>query len=141
MPGKRYTPTALFRLGAVAFIVITTLLAREAVLRPDNLLSIFVVGLAIVTVFMILGAFAEAEFDGTTFVYRVPLRRTHRFELRQIEHLEIGGRRMRALIIGYHPLDANGLVDGARVIYVNLVPLNDQLDLYEQLGGASEHDG
>jgi len=135
MANRRYTPTAFFRLAAVAFVFATGLLASEVVRRPNPLLYVFAGGMAVVTVFLVLGAFARADFDGDTLVYRVPLRRVHRFDRSQIDHIEIGGRRTRALIIGYHPCDANGRIDVERVVFVNLVPLEEQIDLYEQLGG------
>ena len=141
MASKRYTPTAFFRLAAVAFVFATGLLVSEVVRRPNTLLYIFAGGMAVVTVFLVLGAFARADFDGTTLVYRVPLRKVHRFERGQIDHIEIGGRRTRALIIGYHPRSADGRIEVERVVFVNLVPLDDQIDLYEQLGGDTDDGG
>lgn len=141
MASKRYSPTAFYRFGAVAFVFATGLLASEVLRKPNTLLYIFAGGVAIVTVFLVLGAFARADFDGATLVYRVPLRKVHRIERDQIDHIEIGGRRTRALIIGYHSRDASGRIGADRVVFVNMVPLNDQIDLYEQLGGDMDDGG
>lgn len=141
MASKRYSPTAFYRFGAAAFVFATGLLASEVVRRPNSLLYVFAGGMAIVTFFLVLGAFARADFDGATLVYRVPLRKVHRFDRSQIDHIEIGGRRTRALIIGYHPRDAAGRINVERTVFVNLVPLEDQIDLYEQLGGDVDDGG
>ncbi len=114
------------------------LLALEARRRPDPLLLVFVAGTAFVALFMLLGAFARAEFDGKTLVYRTPLRGTHRIDRDQIERVELGGRRFRAIIIGYHPRDADGRIAAERVRFLNLAPLQEQGELYDLLGGAPD---
>lgn len=135
---KRYTPTPLFRLAAVVLVLGVALLALEAWRRLDPLLLVFVAGTAVVAFFMLLGALAYAECDGKTLIYRTPLRGTYRIDRDQIERVEMGGRRWRALIIGYHPRETDGRIASERVRFLNLAPLQGQAELYELLGGAPD---
>lgn len=138
---KRYSPTPIFRLATGLLILGAFLLGIEAWRKSDGLLFVFALGIAVVAVFMTLGSFASAEFDGRTLTYRTPLRGVHRIDRGQIDRVEMGGRRFRALVVGYHPRTANGRIETERVRYVNLVPLEDQMELYELLGGELEDAG
>lgn len=138
---KRYSPTPIFRLATALLVLGAILLGSEAWRKSDPLLAVFVFGLAVVAFFMILGSLAVAEFDGQALTYRTPLRPSRRIERGQIAHVEMGGRRFRALVIGYHPSAANGLILAGQTKYINLVPLQDQDELFELLGGEAEDAG
>lgn len=135
---KRYAPTPIFRLASVLLALGAVLLGIDAWRRSDPFLAIFAIGAAVVAVFMIPASFARAEFDGRTLTYHTPLRGSHQIDRGQIERVELGGRRFRALIIGYHPRAANGHIETGQLKYINLPPLEDQLELYELLGGEME---
>ncbi len=138
---KRYSPTPIFRLATVVLAVGALLLASDAWRRSDPLLAIFAIGVAIVAVFMILASLARAEFDGRTLTYRTPLRPSHQIDRGQIARVELGGRRFRALVIGYHPRSANGRIETGQLKYINMPPLQDQVELLELLGGETEDAG
>lgn len=138
---KRYSPTLIFRLAAVALAIGALLLGNDAWRRSDPLLAVFAIGAAIVAVFMILASLARAEFDGRTLTYRTPLRASHQIDRGQIARVELGGRRFRALVIGYHPRSANGRIETEQLRYINLPPLQGQDELFEMLGGEMEDAG
>lgn len=138
---RRYTPTLSFRLAAALLVLAGLWLGSRVWQQPNTLDSIMFVGVSIIAVIMVFGSFASAEFDGRTLTYRVPLRHMHRIDTGQIAHVEISGRRTRALIIGYHPRDASGRIETEDLEFVNLVPLQDQWDLLEALGGETTRPG
>jgi hypothetical protein len=138
---KHYPPTPIFRLATVLLVLGAILLGRQAWHTSDRLLAIFAVGVAVVAFFMILGSLAVADFDGHTLSYRTPLRGSRRLDREQIARVEMGGRRFRALVIGYHPRGANGLIQVEQMQYINLAPLQGQEELLELLGGETEDAG
>lgn len=140
-PVKRYSPTPIFRLATGLLAICAILLGSEAWRESDWLLAIFALGAGLVSFFMILGSLARAEFDGHSLTYRTPLRGSHQIDRSQIVCVEMGGRRFRALVIGYHPRAANGLIATTQTRYVNLAPLEDQDELLELLGGGAEDAG
>ena len=140
-PPRRYTPTPIFRLAAALFVLGSLWLGSRVWQQPNILDIIMFVGVSIIAVFMVLGSFASAEFDGRTLTYRSPLRPTHRIDIGQIFHVEMSGRRTQALIIGYHPRDANGRIETENVVFINLAPLQDQWELLEALGGETIETG
>ena len=135
-----YTPTPLFRLGAALFVLAALWLGSEVYRKPQTALGVFFAGILIISMGMALGAFARAEFDGHTLTYRLPLRPTRRIDRSQIESVEVSGRRIRALVIGYYPRTASGIVAHDRLQFLNMVPLQDQDELYELLGGVPPGD-
>lgn len=138
---KHYSPTPIFRLAMVLLVAGAILLGSEAWRKSDVLLAVFVFGVAVVAFFMVLGSLASADFDGHTLTYRTPLRKSHRIDRGQIASVEMGGRRFRALVIGYHPRDPNGLIATERTKYINLAPLENQDELFDLLGGEAEDAG
>ncbi len=130
---KEYKPKSIFYIYAVLFTVATLWLGVEAWKRGDYLWWIMFLGVGFITVRLLLGAFARAEYDGETFTYRTPFRPTHTFHRQQLALVEMGGRRNEALIIGYYPRDERGIITTDRVVYINCVPLEDQGELFDQL--------
>ncbi len=130
---RRYTPKTIFRMYAIPFFLATIWLGSEAWKRQSIVWFIMFVGVGFITIRLILGVFAWAEFDGETFEYHTPLRRSHRVHRSQLELVEMGGRRNEALIIGYHPRREDGQLDLDREIFINCVPLEDQGQLYDDL--------
>ena len=130
---RRYHPKTIFRVYPLLFLVATIWLGSETWKRQDFLWLIMFVGVGFITIRLILGAFAWAEFDGETFVYHTPLRKPHRVRRGQLELVEMGGRRNEAIIVGYHPLREDGTVDLDAMKYINCVPLEGQGELYDQL--------
>jgi len=133
---KRYTPKTIFRIYPILFLAATIWLGFETWQRQSIIWLIMFLGVGFITLRLILGAFAWAEFDGETFVYHTPLRGSHEFGRAQLELVEMGGRRNEALIIGYHPLTEQGFIDVERVKYINCVPLEGQNELYDDLLAA-----
>ena len=130
---RRYHPKTIFRIYPLLFLAATIWLGSEAWKRQDILWLIMFVGVGFITLRLILGAFAWAEFDGETFVYHTPLRKPHQVHRAQLALVEMGGRRNEALIIGYHPRREDGLIDADAMKYINCVPLEGQGELYDQL--------
>ncbi len=128
-----YKPKPLFYLYTLLFLLATLWLVSEAWRRQAWVWWLMAVGVGFIALRMTLGAFARAEFDGETFVYRTPGRGAHRVTRRQLARVEMGGRRHEALIIEYYPLDDQGLVDTAHTRFINCVPLEDQAALMERL--------
>lgn len=138
---KHYSPTPIFRLATVLLALGASLLGSEAWRTSDRLLALFAAGVAVVAFFMVLGSLAGADFDGHTLIYRTPLRGSHRLDRSQIARVEMGGRRFPALVIGYHPRGAAGLIQAEQTKYINLAPLSGQDELFELLGGEVEDAG
>ena len=130
---RRYTPKTIFRLYTIPFFLATIWLGSETWKRQSFVWLIMLVGVGFITIRLILGAFAWAEFDGETFVYHTPLRHAHRVQRGQLALVEMGGRKNEALIIGYHPRREDGQLDLDRAVYINCVPLEDQGQLYDAL--------
>lgn len=130
---RRYKPKTIFRLYAIPFFLATIWLGSETWQRQSVVWLIMFIGVGFITLRLILGAFAWAEFDGETFLYHTPFRRSHRVHRGQLALVEMGGRRNEALIIGYHPRREDGQIDLERTIYINCVPLEDQGELYDAL--------
>ncbi len=133
MSPTRYTPKTLFRIYPILYAAATVWLAREAWARHSTLWFIVLLGVAFITVRLVLGAFAWAEFDGETLVYYTPLHAEHRVNVAQLASAEMGGRRNEALIVSYYPRQENGLITVERRRFINMVPLNNQDDLLERL--------
>jgi hypothetical protein len=129
----RYHPKSIFRIYPLLFLIATIWLGSETWRRQDVIWLIMFVGVGFITIRLILGAMAWAEFDGETFVYHTPLRRDHRVHRGQLALVEMGGRKNEALIIGYHPRTEDGRVDLDRMKYINCVPLEDQGELLDFL--------
>lgn len=140
-PVRFFSPSPTFRLATGVLVIGVVLLGSEAWRKPDWLLAVFAGGAAIVAIFMGLASLSRASFDGRLLTYRTPLRGGHQIDRGQIASVEMGGRRFRALVIGYHPRGANGLVETAQTKYINLAPLEDQDELFELLDGATEDAG
>ncbi len=130
---KQYKPKSIFYMYAFLFAIATIWLGMEAWKRKDVLWWIMFVGVGFIAVRLFLSSFARAEFDGEQFTYRTPFRSPHTFERRQLAFVERGGRRNEALIIGYHPRNAKGLITTDRVVYINCVPLEGQGELFDWL--------
>ncbi len=130
---RRYHPKAIFRIYPFLFLIATLWLGAETWKRQDIIWLIMFVGVGFITLRLILGALAWAEFDGEIFVYHTPLRQEHRVRRGQLALVEMGGRKNEALIIGYHPLTEDGLIDLDAMKYINCVPLEDQRELFDLL--------
>ena len=130
---KRYHSQRIFRIYPFLFLLATIWLGSETWKQRSIIWLIMFVGVGFITIRLILGAWAWAEFDGRVFVYHTPLRRQHRVHVRQLARVEMGGRRNKALIIGYHPYASADIIDPHSVKYINCVPLEDQEELYERL--------
>ena len=136
MNKTHYTPKAIFRLYPILFAVATVWLASETWQRRSIVWGVMLVGVGFITLRLILGAFAWAEFDGETLVYHTPLRPEHRLTTQQLALVEMGGRKNEALIIGYHPKTENGLIDASQRRFINFIPLEGQGELFEKLQEA-----
>lgn len=134
-PGH-YAPKTIFRIYPLLFLVAAIWLGSETWKRQSIIWLIMFVGVGFIAIRLILGAFAWAEFDGETFVYHTPLRKSHRVDKGQLALVEMGGRKNQALIIGYHPRNEDGLIDLDRMKYINCVPLEGQNELYDLLLAA-----
>ena len=135
-PRRRYHPKTIFRIYPILFLIATIWLGSEAWRQRSFIWLFMFLGVGFITLRLILGAFAWAEFDGETFIYHTPLRGAHEFGRAQLALVEMGGRRNEALIIGYHPRRADGLIDVDVVKYINCVPLEGQNQLYDDLLAA-----
>ena len=134
----RYTPTPMFQFAAFLLAVASLWFAINVWGNPNVISIIVFVGVLMITVGMVFGAFARATYDGETLVYRVPLRPKLTIHRNQIIKVTLEGRRTRALVIGFHPRAEDGRIELERAEYVNLVPLQDQWDLQERLDGTRE---
>jgi len=134
----RYSPTPIFQFAGFLLAIASIWLAYNVWQNPGIISIIVFVGVGAITVGMVFGAFARATYDGETLVYRVPWRPQITLSHNQIIEVNLEGRRTKALVIAFHPLDENGLVDSTRAQYVNLVPLQDQWELQEYLDGTRE---
>ncbi len=130
---QRYTPKAIFRLYPILFLVATLWLGSETWKRQSFIWLIMFIGVGFITLLLILAAFAWAEFDGKTFIYHTPLRRSHHVDRGQLALVEMGGRRNEALIIGYHPRLEDGRIDLDAMTYINCAPLEGQGELFDRL--------
>jgi len=130
---RRYAPKAIFRLYPILFFIATLWLGSETWKRQSFIWLVMFVGVGFITLRLILGAFAWAEFDGKTFVYHTPLRPTHHVDRGQLALVEMGGRKNEALIIGYHPRLKDGRIDLDAMKYINCVPLEGQGELFDRL--------
>ncbi len=136
----QYHPTLFFR-GAAAFMLVSSVyLATEVWRTGDFFVILFFVVVLFAAVAMSAGSLATATWDGETFIYQLPLRPEHRLSREQIIDIEVVGRRTRALLIHYHPRNENGFIDRQREVFLNLTPLEDQLDLMERLLGQEDDD-
>jgi hypothetical protein len=133
---RRYHPKPIFRIYPLLFLAATIWLGSETWKRQSIVWLIMFVGVGFITIRLILGAFAWASFDGETFIYKTPLRKPHQVNRGQLTLAEMGGRKNEALIIGYHPRNADGLIDLDKMKYINCVPLEGQNELYDQLLAA-----
>lgn len=133
---RRYKPKTIFRIYPLLFLAASIWLGMEAFKRMDFLWFIMFFGVGFITIRLVLGAFAWAEFDGETFVYHTPLRKSHHVQRKQLALVEMGGRKNEAIIVGYHPLNEDGLIDLEKVKYINCVPLEGQNELFELLLAA-----
>jgi len=134
----RYSPTPIFQFAGFLLAIASIWLAYNVWQNPNIISVIVFVGVGAITLGMVFGAFARAPYDGETLVYRVPWRPQITINRKQIIEVTLEGRRTKALVIGFHPLDENGLVDSTRAQYVNLVPLQDQWELQEYLDGTRD---
>ncbi len=132
----RYTPKTIFRVYPALFLVATLWLGSETWKRHSIIWLIMFIGVAFITLRLILSAFAWAEFDGDIFIYHTPLRPPHHVRRGQLALVEMGGRRNEALIIGYHLLDENGHIDPDKMRYINCPPLTGQGELMDRLLAA-----
>jgi len=130
---RRYTPKAIFRLYPILFFIATIWLGSETWKRQSFIWLVMFLGVGFITLRLILGAFAWAEFDGKTFVYHTPLRQPHHVDRGQLALVEMGGRKNEALIIGYHPRLEDGRIDLDAMKYINCAPLEDQGELFDAL--------
>ncbi len=128
-----YHPKAIFRLYPVLFLLATLWLGTETWKRQSIIWLVMFLGVGVITVRLILSAFARAEFDGVTFRYHTPLGKRHEVSPAQLTLVEMGGRRNEALIIGYHPRDAAGLIDPEHTVYIHCAPLEGQGELLDRL--------
>jgi hypothetical protein len=133
---RRYHPKTIFRIYPMLFLAATVWLGFETWQRQDILWLIMFVGVGFITIRLILGAFAWASFDGETFIYKTPLRKSHKVQRGQLALVEMGGRKNEAIIVGYHPRREDGIIDLDAMTYINCVPLEDQNELYEHLLAA-----
>ncbi|RUA15764.1 MAG: hypothetical protein DSY55_05610 [Clostridia bacterium] len=131
-----YHPKAIFRLYPLLFLLATLWLGTETWKRQSVIWLVMFLGVGFITVRLILSAFAKADFDGETFRYHSPLGRRHEASSAQIALVEMGGRRNEALIIGYHPRNAAGLIDADHTIYIHCAPLEGQGELLDRLIAA-----
>lgn len=137
-PVIHYHPTLLFR-GATVFLALSTVYLGSEVWRTgDFFVILFFITVLIATAGMALGSLASATWDGQTFSYRVPLRPLRTLTSAQIIDIEIVGRRTRALLIHYHPCDEQGHIDRTQELFLNLTPLQDQIELLLCLQGEEE---
>jgi hypothetical protein len=132
-PRQRYTPKTIFRIYPILFLIATIWLGSETWQRQSFIWLVMFVGVGFITLRLILGAFAWAEFDGETFLYHTPLRKSHSVHRGQLTTVEMGGRKNEALIIGYHPREEDGRINLEEVKFINCVPLNDQGQLLDRL--------
>jgi hypothetical protein len=132
----RYSPTPIFQFAAFLLATGSIWLATNVWQNPSVISIIIFVGLVAITVGMVFSAFARATYDGETLTYRVPLRPQLSIRRNQIIQVTLEGRRTRALVVGFHPLDENGHIELERAQYVNFVPLQDQWELQEYLDGT-----
>ncbi|NOX63605.1 MAG: hypothetical protein GXP42_16905 [Chloroflexi bacterium] len=137
---RTYKPTPTYAIGALILTAAAVWLGVQFWREPEILLGIFFAGVAIVALSMLTGLFARVEFDGQTLTYRSILRSGHRIDLTQIDSVSLEGRRTRALVIMYHPLDKEKRIDVERLKFINMPPLQNQEDLYERLMEALGHD-
>lgn len=133
-----YSPTPIFQFAGFLLAIASIWLAYNVWQNPNIISIIVFVGVGAITVGMVFGAFARATYDGETLVYRVPLRPQLTIHRKQIIEVTLEGRRTKALVVGFHPLDENGRIELERARYANLVPLQDQWELQEYLDGTRE---
>lgn len=130
-----YHPTLIFR-GAALFLLISSVyLATEVWRTGDPFVVLFFVVVLVAGLGMSVGALASASFDGETLVYRLPFRPERTISRAQIISIEVVGRRTHALLINYHPRNEQGEIDLSRDAYLNMTPLQDQMDLWARLQG------
>ena len=136
-PPIHYAPTPMFRFAAL-LLAAASIWLGVGVWRQANVINIVAFsGVTLVALGMVAGSFAQAVFDGDTLIYRVPLRPIRTISRNQIDSVSLEGRRVRALVIVFHPRTEDGRIETERIEAVNLVPLEDQIDLLERLEGIS----
>ena len=134
---RQYRPAHFYRIATGVLVLGVIWFANENLKQPTTLGIVAVVGLVIIAIPMVLSSLARASYDGRTLIYKAVLRAEHHIDQGQIEHVELGGRRTKALIIGYHPREKDGRIDINKLKFVNMVPLQDQEQLLEALGGET----
>jgi hypothetical protein len=137
---RLYHPTPIFR-GAALFLLLSSVyLATEVWRTGDPFVVLFFVVVLVAALGTSITALASASFDGETLIYRLPLRPERRISRAQIIGIEVVGRRTKALLINYHPRNEQGEIDFTRDVYLNLAPLQDQMDLLARLQGEQDED-
>ncbi|NUQ39703.1 MAG: hypothetical protein HUU23_18325 [Caldilineales bacterium] len=133
-----YRPTWRFRAAALFFVIAAIWLGREVWVQPRAPVMILCAGVAIIAASMALTSFARVLYDGETLTYVSPGRGSVRIRRRQIERVEIAGRRTTALLIGYYADDGAGDGEQGRLRFLNLPPLQEQEALHQRLTGATD---
>lgn len=127
-----YRPTSQYGL-LTAFGAAAALFCAWALWRQfDWITLIFMVGCVYATVVFADQWAAHVEIDRQGFCLRTPLRR-RRVEFRQLDSATEAGRIVRGIVVTYHPLAPNGLLNLDTLHSVSLPAVGDQERLLETL--------
>lgn len=137
---QHFHPPLFFRATALFLLVASVYLAGEARRTGDTFVVLFFVVVLVSAVAMSLGSLAQATWEDDVLSYRLPLRPLRRLHRKQIIDVEVVGRRTRALLIRYHPLDERGRIDSGQEAFLNMTPLQDQMILRDLILGESGSD-
>lgn len=92
-----------------------------------------IVGAFVLAAVTVPRALASVDLQEGLLSLNMPLRAPKQVHLRQLVGFERSGRMGRSLILRYHPLNEQGLVDVASELFLGLPPLEMQADLEAQL--------
>lgn len=92
-----------------------------------------IVGAFVLAAVTVPRALASVDLQEGLLSLNMPLRAPKQVQLRQLVGFERSGRMGRSLILRYHPLNEQGLVDVASELFLGLPPLEMQTDLEAQL--------
>lgn len=90
----------------------------------------------LLAVYSVPRALARVDLDDQTLSLHRPLKKPQQIARRQLVSFERSGRMGRALILRYHPMDADGRIDSAVEQFLGLPPLEQQYDLEARLQAA-----
>ncbi|HAJ34999.1 MAG TPA: hypothetical protein DCL15_04840 [Chloroflexi bacterium] len=133
-----YRPTGQYGL-LTAFGAAAALFCAWALWRQfDWITLIFMIGCVYAALAFADQWAAHVAIDRQGFWLRTPLRR-RRVEFRQLDSATEAGRLVRGIVVTYHPLSPNGLLDLDTLHSVTLPAVGDQKALLEVLQAKCPH--